>query len=150
MPYLLDFSRFNLNRRRENEGPNSIPGGGDFMMALGDEAGPKFGLADATFVEDGNTYTELLGWRVGDRARISQGVPVLPDNGLQFEVILQAPDTPPPGFGWLFQVIREVGMVETEIFTRFVTRRRKRFTVFLPASEIVGGTLVFQLQFAAV
>jgi len=150
MPFLLDFSRFGLTRRRENAGPNSIPGGGSFLFALGDEAGPKFGLADSTYVEAGNTYTELLGWRVGDYARISQPVAALPDNGLRFEAVIQAPDTPPAGFAWIFQVVTVAGMVETEIFTRFVTRRNKRLTVFLPAAEIVGKTLVFQLQFGAV
>lgn len=150
MPFLLDFSRYNLTRRRPNAGPNAIAGGGDFLFALGDEDGPQFGLADDTYVEDGNTYTELLGWRVGDYARVSQPVAALPDNGLKFEVLLQAPDAPPAGFTWIFQVVRDSGLFETEIFTRLVTTRKKRFTVYLPAAEIVGGTLIFQLQFAAV
>lgn len=150
MPTLLDFSRYSLTRRRLNDGPNAISGGGDFLYALGDEDGPQFGLADDTYVEDGNTYTELLGWRVGDYVRVSQPVAALSDNGLQFEAILQSPDEPPAGFSWVFQVIRDDGLGEVEIFTRLVTKRKKRFTVRLPASEIVGGTLIFQLQFAAV
>ncbi|MDO8944845.1 MAG: hypothetical protein Q7U75_16815 [Desulfobacterales bacterium] len=150
MPFLFDFSRYNLTRRRPNAGPNAVLGGGDFMWALGDEDGPQFGLADATFVEDGNTYTEFLGWRVGDFARVSQAVAAMPDNGLRFDAVLQSPDNAPAGFGWVFQVLAGFGMVETEIFRRSVTRRRKVVSVHIPASEFVGGTLIFQLQFVAV
>jgi hypothetical protein len=150
MPFILDFSRFNLTRRRENTGTNTISGFGDFMYALGDESGPQYPLADDTYTEDGNLYTELLGWRVGDYARVSQPVAAVVDNGVQFECLLQVIDRLPAGLAWVFQVLRDTGLLEEEVFVRRVTRRRKRFTVRLPASEAIGGILIFQLKLVAV
>lgn len=146
MPFILDFSRFSVTQRRKNEGLNAIPNGSSYMFALGCENGPKFGLADETYIEDGQTYKELLGWRAGDYARISQDAVTLDDNAIKFDTIIQAPDKLPPGFSWMFQVLVSNGVTETEIFSRKLTTRKKRLTVFLPASEITGQTLIFQLQ----
>ena len=149
MPFLLDFSRFSLTRRRENAGPNAISGGGNYMFALGAEDGPQFGMAADTYTEAGNLYTELLGWQVGDRARVEQAIAALPDNGLQFDVLLQAPDELPAGLSWVFSVVAASWVVKTVLLSRLVTGRKKTFTLRLPAAEIFGGNLIFQLELAA-
>jgi hypothetical protein len=153
----LSYSKGLLSQRVSNQGINEILDGKDYCFALGAEDGPQFSYSDDTFVEAGNTYQDLLGWRIGDFCEVSQftefGFPFTGADILKLDGWIQAPEGSPAGTAWEFVITIDDGgglVVEKERW-RLDSRRLNFSDLAIETyAELIGDwTIKFRLELVA-
>lgn len=105
---LLQHDLTTLSGRSERQATEI--GSGDWLFRLGIKGGAPFTYSGATFVVGGVTYSDHLGWQVGDYHQVEQIVNTTPENPSDMNVLslkgeVQNPGGTPPGCEWVFQVI---------------------------------------------
>jgi phage tail-like protein len=104
MTDLLRYSKSILTERIPNDGLLSI-GSGDWLFSLGANDNTKFTYSQNTFVVDSITYTDHLGWKIGDYHQVSQNIDLSGMSWVWAEGKCQAPDGSPVGTRWKFSII---------------------------------------------
>jgi hypothetical protein len=152
MTSLFSYSKGSLSQRRPNAGAYAFPGT-NFLFALSPEDGEKRSFSSDTFIVDGNTYEDRLGWSIGDSVEIHQWCDPSDADGIRLSGWVKAPDMAPIGTVWVFSIIQfDAGMnYKVQYRCELWKKLYDLSDVLIPTNQIGNfpGFLIFSLQLEA-